>query len=227
MSLLELDSVTKSYPGSPPVHALREVSVVIDDSEFVAIVGPSGSGKTTLLSIAGTLERPSTGGVNLAGMPVDALPDAELSRFRSEHVGFVFQQFFLLPSLSAAENVATALIYRGVARSERREAAEAALETVGLSMRGGHRPSQLSGGECQRVAIARALVGSPRILFADEPTGNLDSVTGGEILALLERVNSAGTTVIVVTHSLVVAKAARRVVSVFDGAVASDSRGAP
>ena len=224
---LELVDVRKIYPASTPVVALDNVSLRIERGEFVAIAGPSGSGKTTLLSVGGTLERPTSGAVRVAGEAVADLEDSELSAFRSRHIGFVFQQFFLLPTLSALDNVATGLLYRGLPRRERRETAASALEGVGLARRTAHLPSQLSGGECQRVAIARALVGAPALVFADEPTGNLDTTTGSEILELLQAVNGLGTTVIIVTHSLDVANAADRTIRVRDGAIESDTVGAP
>ena len=220
---LELVDVRKIYPASTPVVALDNVSLRIERGEFVAIAGPSGSGKTTLLSVGGTLERPTSGVVRVAGQAVADLEDSELSAFRSRHIGFVFQQFFLLPTLSALDNVATGLLYRGLPRRERRETAASALEGVGLARRTAHLPSQLSGGECQRVAIARALVGAPALVFADEPTGNLDTTTGSEILELLQAVNGSGTTVIIVTHSLDVANAADRTIRVRDGAIESDT----
>ena len=219
---LELVDVTKLYPASTPVVALDDVSLRIERGEFVAIAGPSGSGKTTLLSVGSTLERPTHGAVRVAGEAVVDLDDSELSAFRSRHIGFVFQQFFLLPTLSALDNVATGLLYRGLPRRERRLAAAGVLEGVGLAKRQSHLPSELSGGECQRVAIARALVGAPAIVFADEPTGNLDTATGREILELLRGVNRAGTTVIIVTHSLDVADAAHRTIRVRDGAIESN-----
>jgi putative ABC transport system ATP-binding protein len=219
---LALEDVSKAYPGSPPVHALRSVSLTVDAGEFVGVTGPSGSGKSTLLSIAGTLERPTTGQVEVAGSEVAHLSDPELSAVRARGIGFVFQQFFLLPHLSALDNAACGLLYRGVALSERRKAARAALEEVGLSHRAAHRPNELSGGECQRTAIARALVGRPALILADEPTGNVDSAQGAGILELLFEINSRGTTILVVTHNPEVSDALPRVVRLRDGSIESD-----
>ena len=221
---LALDEVTKQYPGSPPVHALRSVTLTVDAGEFVAVVGPSGSGKSTLLAIAGTLERPSTGGVTVAGSPVEHLTDPRLSAVRAFAIGFVFQQFFLVPHLSALDNVANGLLYRGWPVAERRRAAHQALAEVGLAHRATHRPTELSGGECQRTAIARALVGRPAIILADEPTGNVDTTQGSEILALLFEINARGTTIVVVTHNPEVSDALPRVVRLRDGVVESDRR---
>jgi putative ABC transport system ATP-binding protein len=225
---LVLDDVSKHHQrGSSPVVALRGVSLSVEAGELVAITGPSGSGKSTLLAIAGTLERPTSGRVTVAGQPVDRLSDRELSAFRAIHIGFVFQQFFLLPSLSAVENVATGLVYRAVPAPHRRAAAAAALEAVGLTHRLGHRPGELSGGECQRVAIARALVGQPIVILADEPTGNLDSVSGGAVLALLTRLNTEGTTIVIATHSPEIARSVPRSIRLRDGSVEHDTASRP
>jgi putative ABC transport system ATP-binding protein len=223
MPALELHEVTKEYDGSSPVVALRAVTLSVAIGEFVAIVGPSGSGKTTLLSIAGTLERPTAGRVVIAGSAVEDLSDNELADVRATEIGFVFQRFFLLPTLSTLDNVANGLIYRGIGTEERRRAAHAALEAVKLDHRADHRPSQLSGGECQRAAIARALLGDPKIILADEPTGNVDSAQGGEILELLAELNAAGRTIVVVTHSQEISDALPRTVRVRDGRVETDS----
>jgi putative ABC transport system ATP-binding protein len=224
MTALELADVTKEHPGAPPVVALRSVSLTIGEGELVAVVGPSGSGKSTLLAIAGTLERPTSGTVRIAGAAVEDLPDRSLSGIRGGRIGFVFQQFFLIPSLSALDNVACGLLYRGIPAAERRRAAAQVLDRVGLAGRGRHRPGELSGGECQRVAIARALAGKPAIILADEPTGSLDTATGRDILALLAQLNADGATIVVVTHNPEIAEAIPRTIRLRDGQIVSDGR---
>jgi putative ABC transport system ATP-binding protein len=219
MSLV-LDEVTKDYPGG--VRALDAVCLAVGDGELVGVVGPSGSGKSTLLHIMSTLERPSAGRVSVAGEHIDELGDRELAGLRAHRIGFVFQQFFLLDGMSALENVAQGMLYSATPREERTAAAQRALERVGLEQRMTHRPDQLSGGERQRVAIARAVVARPAIVFADEPTGNLDSRSGAEVLALLRELHGEGTTVIVITHDRDVAAALPRCVHLRDGRVEED-----
>ncbi len=222
MSSIHLQDVSRRYPGG--VIALDRVSVEIATGERVAIVGPSGSGKTTMLTIMGTLERPSSGQVRIAGRDLAGVPDAELSALRAHRLGFVFQSFHLQERTSALKNVAGGMLYTGAARGERREAALRALERVGLSHRVGHLPSALSGGERQRVAIARAIVKRPPILLADEPTGNLDSAAGGAVIELLHRLAADGATLVLITHDAQVAASFPRRLHMRDGHIVADER---
>ena len=212
----------RTYPGG--VEALRGVDLKISAGELVAIVGPSGSGKSTLLYIVGTLERPTAGVVRVGDRDTATLTDGQLAGLRARMIGFVFQQFFLLPGATAIENVANGLLYTGTPADERMDRARDALESVGLGHRLTHRAAQLSGGESQRVAIARAIVARPAVVLADEPTGNLDSRTGGEIVGLLRDLNAAGTTVVVITHDRGVATLLDRQIAIRDGLVQSDER---
>lgn len=223
--VLSLHNVSKVYPTTPPVHALDGVTFDIERGALVAVVGPSGSGKSTLLHIMGTLDRPSGGDVIVAGHNVNHLSDSDLSSLRSRHIGFVFQQFFLLSGYSALDNVADGLLYTGIALAERREAAAEALRRVGLEHRSSHVATTLSGGERQRVAIARALVGRPSIVLADEPTGNLDTKTSDSIVALLEELNGEGSTIVVITHNRQIAEAMPRSIGLRDGLIEYDTAG--
>jgi len=221
-TVLEVTDVVKRYPGSPPTDALRGVSLTIESGEMLAIVGPSGSGKSTLLHIMGTLERPTSGRVHVAGHDIARLSDRDVSGVRAHAVGFVFQQFFLIESLSAVENVANGLLYSGIPAGTRRQLARTALERVGLGQRLRHRPNQLSGGERQRVAIARAIVSRPAIVFADEPTGNLDSRSGDAVLRILRELHAGGATIAVITHDREIAGALPRRVEMHDGQIIGD-----
>jgi putative ABC transport system ATP-binding protein len=223
-AVIELREVTKVYSsgGDVEVKALRGIDLVVRSGEYVAVVGASGSGKSTLMHIIGCLDTASTGTYLLAGEDVSALDDRDLAEIRNERIGFVFQQFFLLPSLSAWRNVELPLIYAGVHRRERKARTLAALQRVGLEDRVSHKPSQLSGGQQQRVAIARALVGEPTLILADEPTGNLDSTATEDILALFDELIEQGSTVVVITHEAEVAERARRIIRIRDGLIVDD-----
>jgi putative ABC transport system ATP-binding protein len=220
--VLEVDQVTKVYPTEPPITAVRDVSFTVARGELVGITGPSGSGKTTLLQLMGTLDLPSAGRVRIIGLDVARLSDRELAALRATRIGFVFQQFFLAEHQSALDNVADGLLYAGVPQVERRARALDALRLVGLDERPAARPNQLSGGQRQRVAIARALVGSPAIVFADEPTGNLDQATGKAILGLFENLHDLGVTIVVITHDRDIAARLGRRIEMLDGRVVSD-----
>ena len=223
-AVLALQDVVKEYPGDPPTRVLHGVDLTVGAGELVAVVGPSGSGKSTLLHIVGTLDRPTSGLVRVAGHDVAALSDRELSALRATEIGFVFQQFFLLSGMTAVDNVADGLLYTGRPLRERRAAAVDALERVGLGHRLAFNPEKLSGGERQRVAIARALVGRPSLVLADEPTGNLDTASSASIVALLHELNDEdGATIVVITHDREIAAGLPRQVSLRDGRIESDT----
>ncbi|MDR1187918.1 MAG: ABC transporter ATP-binding protein [Bifidobacteriaceae bacterium] len=219
MAHLALREVSKVYPTKPPLAALKDVNLDIERGELVAVVGPSGSGKTTLLSLMGLLDTPTDGEIWIDGVNSAALSDAGRSRTRSDQVGFVFQQFYLLPSLTARDNVASGMLYRGLPAAERRQRADAALDRVGLAARAKHRPGELSGGEQQRVAIARAIANEPAVVFADEPTGALDQASGRRVLECLVEANQGGATVVVITHDPGLAANFDRQIHVLDGEV--------
>jgi putative ABC transport system ATP-binding protein len=220
--IIHLDDVRRTYHmGHVEVPALAGVSLDVRDGEFVAIIGPSGSGKSTMMNILGCLDRPTSGDYRLAGQPVADLGDDELARLRSRTIGFVFQSYNLLPRTSALDNVATPLLYQGVSRTDRITRASAALERLGLGDRLRHDPNELSGGQQQRVAVARAIVTEPALILADEPTGNLDSQTGSEVLALFQDLHRSGRTIVLITHDVDVAAAASRQIHLRDGRIAA------
>jgi putative ABC transport system ATP-binding protein len=221
-TVLDVIDVHKEYPVTPPVHALRGVSFTVTEGELVSVVGPSGSGKSTLLHLMGTLDRPTSGDIIVAGHRVSELSDHDLSSMRAHHIGFVFQQFHLFGSLTTLDNVAEGLLYTGRTLAERRELAEVALLRVGMGHRLDQVSMKLSGGEKQRVATARALVGDPTIVLADEPTGNLDSKNSDAIVELIEELHAGGTTIVVITHNLEIAESFPRVVSLRDGQIEYD-----
>jgi len=221
--VLSVKNVTKSYPTTPPVHALRGVSFDVESGELLSVVGPSGSGKSTLLHIIGTLDLSTSGDVQVAGHWVSELNDRQLSALRARHIGFVFQQFHLLNGYSALDNVADGLLYTGMASPDRRDLAHESLVRVGLGHRLTHVATELSGGERQRVAIARALIGSPSLILADEPTGNLDTRTSDSIVALLEELHEGGATIVVITHNRDIATRFPRTLTLRDGAIESDT----
>jgi len=225
--VLDLTGVCRTYRmGDADVHALRDVSLAVRGGEYVAVVGPSGCGKSTLLNLLGAVDRATRGVVRINGADVGAMRDREATAFRLRNVGFVFQRFYLMPTLSARENVELPMAEAGMRKAARRARAVELLSYVGLAARADHRPAQLSGGEQQRVAIARALANAPALLLADEPTGELDARTGAEIIALFERLNRDGTTIVVVTHDEKLAQAARRVVRMADGGIVGDGASA-
>jgi putative ABC transport system ATP-binding protein len=222
--VIDIEHLRKTYyMGSQTVHALKDVSLQINQNEYVALMGPSGSGKSTLMNLLGCLDTPTAGKYILNNQDVSILSDAELAQIRNKEIGFVFQTFNLLPRLSSLENVALPLVYAGMSKADRLEKARSVLDAVGLGDRVDHKPNELSGGQRQRVAVARALVNDPAIILADEPTGNLDTKTSVEIMALFESIHNAGNTVILVTHEPDIAEHAHRVIRLRDGLVETDT----
>jgi len=225
MNIIELKEITKTYKrGEEDLHVLRSISFSVAEGDFVAIIGPSGSGKSTLMNTIGLLDVPTSGSYTLDGVVTEHMSDNALAVLRNQKIGFIFQQFNLLPRLSAMENVELPMIYAGIPKKERRERANNMLKMLGMGERGHHKPSELSGGQQQRVAIARALAISPSLILADEPTGALDSRTGEEVLELILQLNAQGNTVVLITHDHHIANNAKRVVSLKDGAIIDDYR---
>lgn len=223
-AIISLNDIRKDYYlGKEAIHVLKGIELNIQKNEYVALMGPSGSGKSTLMNILGCLDTPTSGQYVLNGKDVSRMQDDELAKVRNEEIGFVFQQFNLLPRLTAWENVGVPLIYAGISKKERNERAHAMLEKVGLSQRAHHKPNELSGGQCQRVAIARALINNPSLILADEPTGNLDTRTSVEIMELFGKIQSSGNTVVLVTHEEDIAAHAQRVIRIRDGVVESNT----
>lgn len=228
MNMIELDKITKSYNrGADKLQILKEISLSIAEGDFVAIIGPSGSGKSTLMNTIGLLDTPTSGSYTLDGVPTQHMSDNGLAELRNRKIGFIFQQFNLLPRLTALGNVELPMIYAGLSSKVRRERAQLMLETLGMGQRGHHKPSELSGGQQQRVAIARALAISPSLIHADEPTGALDSKTGIEVMELIRKLNEQGNTIVLITHDNHIADNAKRVVTLRDGEIIKDVRNAP
>ncbi|MFC5450747.1 ABC transporter ATP-binding protein [Paenibacillus aestuarii] len=227
-SMIELNQITKSYTrGEEQLQILKGISLVIEESDFVAIIGPSGSGKSTLMNTIGLLDTPTSGSYKLDGVSTEKMSDNGLAELRNRKIGFIFQQFNLLPRLTAIENVELPMIYAGIPTKQRREQAQRMLEKLGMGQRGHHKPSELSGGQQQRVAIARALAISPSLILADEPTGALDSKTGIEVLELIKELNQQGNTIVLITHDQHIADNAKRVVTLRDGEIIKDVRNEP
>ncbi len=222
--ILQLENVNKAYiQGKQSVHILHDINLSVEEGEYLAIMGPSGSGKTTLMNVLGCLDVPTNGKYVLNGQDISGLSDDQLAEIRNQYIGFVFQNFYLLPKMTAVENVALPLLYRGVSLKERRERAEEALRMVGLGERLEFMPNQLSGGQCQRVAIARAIVGDPKLLLADEPTGALDTASGEQIMEIFRQLSRQGITIIMITHEGDIARCADKIYHILDGRLITDS----